>query len=82
MPGMAKMAEIGEVLPHLGVGKAKQLAQLAGADGGPPLADQMLQLAQIQAQPADDHGRDVARRRCAAFVLDERTLSLIRRSVA
>ena len=33
---MAEMAEIGEVLPHLGIGKAEQLAKLARADRRPP----------------------------------------------
>ena len=61
-PRMAEMAEVGEVLPHLGIGKAKQRRQLAGADRRPPGSDKMLQFSQIQAQPADDDGRNVARR--------------------
>ncbi len=53
------MAEIGQVLANLGVGEAQHLSQLAGADRGSPLADQMLQLSQVKAEPADDDGGDL-----------------------
>ena len=65
---MAKMAEIGEIFPHLGIGKAKQRRQLAGADRRPAGSHQMLQLAQIQAQTADDNGRNLAGI-CGRFLL-------------
>ena len=74
-PRVAKMAEIREIFSHLGIGKAKQRRQLAGADGGPAGAHQMLQLAQIQAQTADDNGRNFLGI-CGRFLLRRHRLAV------
>ena len=50
---VAKMAEIGQILADLGVAKAQQPAELAGAGALVAVAHQVLQFAQVQAQPAD-----------------------------
>ena len=50
---MAKVAKAGEILADLGVGETQQSAQLAGADRGLPAPQQVLQLAQVEAQPVD-----------------------------
>ena len=57
---MAEMAEVGQVFAHLGIAKAQQSAELAGAGALVPVAHQVLQLAQVQAQPADDRLGDGA----------------------
>ena len=51
---IAELAEIGQVFADLGVGKSEHAAQLRRAGGFVAVADQVLQLAQVQAQPADD----------------------------
>ena len=56
------MSEVGEVLPHLSISKPKQLRKLAGADRGPTRPHKMLQLSQIQTQPAHNDARDFVRR--------------------
>lgn len=61
--GVAEVAEIGEVLADLGVGEAEERGELAGAHGSAAGADQVLEFAQVEAEPADHYGRDVARAR-------------------
>ena len=67
---IAEMAEIGQILANLGVGEAEQVAELAGAGGFVAVANQMLQFAQIKAQPIDDRlGGRPFRCRLGRFVL-------------
>ena len=61
--GIAELAEVGQVLAHLGVRKLKQLAELRGAGGFVPVPHQALQLSQVQAQTIDDRFGDGAERR-------------------
>ena len=58
---VAEMAEAGEVLADLGVGEAQQPAELAGADRRLAVPHQVLQLAQVEAQPVDHRLGDVVR---------------------
>ena len=51
--GIAKVAEVREIFSHLGVGETEPLSQLAGADRLVPAAVQVLQLSQVETQPAD-----------------------------
>ena len=59
--GMAEMAEIGEILADLGIGEAEQRGR-AGWEltVALPGANELLQLAQVEAQPADDRLGDVS----------------------
>ena len=59
MPGIAELAEIGQVLSHLRVGKAEEAAELRRAGGFVAVADEVLQLAQVQAQATDDRFGDL-----------------------
>ncbi len=52
--GVAKMTEVGEVLADLGISKAKQRTELVRTCRLVAGADQMLQFAQVKAQPTDD----------------------------
>ena len=65
--GMAEMAEIRQVFANLGVGEAQHFSQLAGADRGSPLADQILQLSQVKAEPTNDDGGDLPLLRRVTF---------------
>ena len=60
--GVAQVAQVGQVLAHLGVGDAERLAELAAGDGAASLACEAFQAAQVQAEPADAGPRQRARR--------------------
>ena len=49
-----EVAEMSQVLANLRVGEAKLATELAAADGLLAIGDQVLELSQIQAEPADD----------------------------
>ena len=51
---IAEVPEIGQILANLGIGKAEQAAELTGTGGFVAVANQMLEFAQIKAQPIDD----------------------------
>jgi hypothetical protein len=52
--GVAELAEVGQVFADLSVCKAKELAELRGAGGFVAVADQVLQLAEVEAEAADN----------------------------
>jgi putative hemolysin len=54
----AELAEVGQVLSHLGGGDLEAVGQAAGGDLLHALGAEVLQLPEVEAQPADDRGGD------------------------